>query len=93
MKPEVFGNIIQGVCGLKRQRDFGTTNLSAAKQLAALTGSKGAGGASVDEGCNEPGQKSGDAKMDIGDPCANGEASLRRAMAPPTLTVTAIRWS
>ena len=82
MKPEVFGNIIQGVCGIKRQRDFGTINLSAAKQLAALTGSKGAGGASVDEGCNEPGHKSGDANMNLGDRCGYGEAALRHAVDP-----------
>src|SRR5439155_18199871 len=57
MKPEVFGGIIQGVCALKRQHDFGTINIGEAKQLAALgPGGKGAGGASVDEGCrSQPG--------------------------------------
>ena len=77
MDPEVNQHFVNAACGLALQREFGTINLGAAKQLAALEAeSGGAGPSTVNAACLEGFPQSGDADFGIGDRCGGGVVSL-----------------
>ncbi|HZN66903.1 MAG TPA: RHS repeat-associated core domain-containing protein [Tepidisphaeraceae bacterium] len=83
MDPEVNQHFVSAACGLAYQREFGTLNRSAAKQLAALEAeSGGAGGGTVNAACLDGFPQSSDADMGIGDRCAYGETSIPFALDP-----------
>ena len=84
MNPEVNQNFVSAACGLAYQREFGTLNKSAAKQMAALaieTGG-GAGGRTVHQACLDGFPQSPDADMGIGDRCAYAVSTFPRAHDP-----------
>jgi RHS repeat-associated protein len=78
MNPEVNQHFVSAACGLAYQREFGTINKGAAKQLAALAAEEGggAGGGTVNAACLDGFPGSGDADLGIGDPCGYGQVSL-----------------
>lgn len=77
MDPQVNENFVNAACGLALQREFGTINIGAAKQLAALEAEAGgAGPTTVNAACLQGFPQSGDADFGVGDPCGNGVVSL-----------------
>jgi RHS repeat-associated protein len=73
LDPEVNQHFPAAMCGLALQREFGTINIGAAKQLAAL---EGTGGGSVNAACLDGFPSSEDADLGIGDACGSGVVSL-----------------
>jgi RHS repeat-associated protein len=77
MNPEVNQHFVSAACGLAYQREFGTINKGAAKQLAALAAEEGgAGGGTVNAACLDGFPGSADADLRIGDRCGFGQVSL-----------------
>ena len=75
-------DFIDGLCGIARSEAFGTINASQAKQLLALDPSLGAKASSVDGSCLKGFPGSEDRDFGLGNPCANGSASLVHARDP-----------
>ena len=91
MNPEVNQHFVSAACGLAYQREFGTLNKSAAKQMAALaieTGA-GAGGSTVHSACLDGFPQSPDADIGLGDRCAYAESTFPRAHDPNDKTAPA----
>lgn len=73
LDPEINQHFPAAMCGLALQREFGTINIGAAKQLAAL---EGAGGGSVNAACLDGFPSSEDTDLGVGDGCDSGVISL-----------------